>query len=180
MDLELEIFCRNAGEQTKFRGAFDFDKPSDIPKSVKVKVSSKTMSKILSLPYDEVLSWFAVLDTPQLTFAHFWDFCHRFGGNRYEHGDPESYQKAQLVLQHLIKNNYKMTNIPKLIFASHDEKKIILIQEALEKLDCPIYKIPKLDEKRNSHVSKKWNIWLDARRDPEKVVEGWGDLDVIE
>lgn len=180
MSFELEIFCRNENEQTKFRAAFDFNDPSEIPKDVKIKVSTKTLTKILSLPYADILRWFDVLKEPALTFDHFWDFCHRFHGNRYEHGDPESSQKAELVLQHLIKNNYKLTKIPRLIFASHDEKKIKLIQEALEKLDCPIYRIPRLEDKRNQRVIKQWNEWLDERRDPNKVTEAWGDLDVVD
>lgn len=178
--MELEIFRRNPGEETKFRGAFDFDDPRAIPLGIRTKVSGKTVGKILELPLAEVTMLHANISEFPLTFDHFWSFCHRFSNNRFEHGDPESYQKAVFILDKLVDRKYKMTTIPKLMFASHDEKKIALIQDALEKLDCPIYKIPKLEEKRNRVISKKWNEWLDERRDPEKVVSEWGDLDVIE
>lgn len=184
--LELEIDCRYPGGapkgKTKFRGIFDFDNPNEIPSSVRFKVSEKTMGKILTLPYDEVLVWFEILGSPPLSFEHFWGFCHRFGGNRFEHGDPESYRKAELVLEQLVKNNYKMTNdpIPRLVFASHDDKKIALLQDALVKLECNIHQIPPIVDNRHAQIMKKWNEWLDERRDPKKVSVAWGDLDVMD
>jgi len=178
--MEFEIICRNNNEKTKFRAAFDFNKPSEIPDGCKVKISAKTLKEILDLSYKEMVEWLEILNNPPLNFKHFWFFCQRFGGNNHEHGDIESYDKARLILNKLIEKEYKMAEIPQLVYASHDPKKIVLIEDALIKLECPIFRVPKVEGKKKAlkPFIDQWNKWLDERRDPEKVVldQSWGDL----
>ncbi len=180
--MTFEILTLPNGEDPKFRAAFDFENPKDLltlgVKNLKLSVSQKSICAILKLPLDRVKEWFEIIDTPPVIFANFWYFCQRFGGGVYEHGDPQSYEKAKLILQELKKQKVKIVDLPNLQYASYDKNKIQLIQEALVLLEAPIHQIPPVGQfkHRPPEVIVFWNTWLDEKRDPKNVTTGWGDL----
>ena len=180
--MEFEILLRNDARKSKFIAVFEFDNPEQIPKGCKIKVTSKTLKTILDLPLEEVIIWLELLEDPPLNFKHFWFFCQRFSNGQFESGDNESYEKAELILNKLISRRYKIQELPHLEFSSSDKRKIELIQKALLDLECPLYKIPKIENKNRKLIKTidAWNTWLDTRRDPNKVIGDWGNLEIQE
>ena len=183
--MSLEITALTQNDKTTFRGTLDFNSPEELIAlnlNFKMKISAKTLRHILTLPLSEIEKWFPILNEPPINFKHFWAFCQRFGNSKFEHGDVESYEKARFLLSELKKRKFKITELQKLVYASYDKNKVLLLQQAFLDLDAPIHQIPALESNRHrpKEITDLWNDWLDARRNPSNVSESWGDLGEVE
>ena len=84
---------------------------------------------------------------------------------------PDANKKADLILHHLIKREYKWQATPDLRTYSFDEEKIAILRRALVELKAPLDTVQPLrySHHRPDEITDGWNEWLDERRDHQKI-----------
>lgn len=154
-------------------------KPGEIPSKVgKVKATPRAVLEILRLPIKELTGWMEAIDDFTFTFGNFWFLIRRFEGGKLESGDGESYEKAKLILDGLIRQKKEGKPVHQenlridLNYLSYEPRKVDLLKKAIEKLEIPLDNSPivKSNRWRDQTLTDDINAWLNKRRDPEKII----------
>jgi len=169
-----------------FNLVLNVSSPDDLEKltsgntDFKLIISHRDLIGFLKLPLSEFKKWVEKVKECRLSWGNFWYLVKRFEG-KYENPDPEAYEKAEFILNELIKNKVKHEEPINVNNASYNPKTVQLIKKGIANIltETAISNIPsvKPNSWRQSEITTEWNNWLDKRRDPNKVNYSWGDLE---